>query len=315
VGHEEDGVNATKYREAETKLWASVGASPGERTAPLKRWDTEVRVQDVGEGEPVVLIHGGPNAGTTWAPLVGHLQDFRCLVVDRPGTGLSSPLPLRDIGLPTFADHFVGELLDGLDLEHAHVVASSLGGYLALRSAASNGSASGRIDRMVLMGAPPFVPGMTVPSFMRLMMIRPVRGLMTAFPPSKRATVSILKQMGHGESVAAGLLSDEFFEWDASLTRDTDTMRNDGNIIGMAGSWRGFNPSLTVPEDLLRSITTPTLLLWGDQDPFGSVGVGQRVASLLPNATLDVRTTSGHLPWLDDERGLANETAAFLRAS
>ena len=301
-------MNATQYREAEAKLWASVGAAPTERTVPLARWETEVRVQEAGDGEPVVFVHGGPNAGTTWAPLVAHLDGFRCHVVDRPGTGLSSPVPMRDIGLPTFGDHFLGELLDGLGIESAHVVASSLGGYMVLRSAAASGSASGRVRRMVQMGAPAFTPGMTVPGFMRLMAIDPIRWILTALPPSRRAAASILKQMGHGDSLAAGRIGDELFDWDESLSRDTDTMRNDGQIIGMAGGWRGFDRSLTLSDQLLRTIAAPTLLLWGDQDPFGSVAVGERLAGLLPNATLQVRARSGHLPWLDDDRGLADET-------
>jgi pimeloyl-ACP methyl ester carboxylesterase len=40
--------------------------------------------------------------------------------------------------------------------------------------------------------------------------------------------------------------------------------------------------------DRIRSIVTPTLLLWGDADPISPVAVGRRLAALLPRAELFV---------------------------
>lgn len=50
-------------------------------------------------------------------------------------------------------------------------------------------------------------------------------------------------------------------------------------------------------EDLsarLPSISVPTLLLWGDADPISPVGVGQRLASLLPASRLVVLSGGSH---------------------
>jgi pimeloyl-ACP methyl ester carboxylesterase len=44
-----------------------------------------VKVQILGDGPPVVLLHGGPNAGSTWALLMPYLTRFHCYVVDRAG--------------------------------------------------------------------------------------------------------------------------------------------------------------------------------------------------------------------------------------
>lgn len=41
-------------------------------------------------------------------------------------------------------------------------------------------------------------------------------------------------------------------------------------------------------SDALRTVTAPTLLLWGDADPISPVRVGQHLAHLLPHATLVV---------------------------
>ena len=94
-----------------------------------------VRIQEVGEGEPVLFVHGAANAGTSWLQLMAALEGFRCIALDRPGCGLSEPIaagPLRDMNaVEAYADTLVRDVLDALDLPRAHVVATSYGGYFA----------------------------------------------------------------------------------------------------------------------------------------------------------------------------------------
>jgi pimeloyl-ACP methyl ester carboxylesterase len=85
-------MNEARYREAERRLWASVGVTPTEQRVRLERTGLTVRVQEVGQGLAVVLVHGASNSGTSWAGLVAGLDGFRCLLLDRPGCGLSDPL-------------------------------------------------------------------------------------------------------------------------------------------------------------------------------------------------------------------------------
>jgi len=51
-----------------------------------------------------------------------------------------------------------------------------------------------------------------------------------------------------------------------------------------------------VPDlsDAMRSIKAPTLLLWGDADPISPVAVGERLASLFPNARLHIFAGADH---------------------
>lgn len=298
-----------KYRDAERRLWAQVGLEPAERRVQLASKCT-VRIQEVGGGEPALFIHGAPNAGATWAPMLSHLTEFRCLVVDRPGTGLSDPYRLTRENLEGFADSFVSALLDGLGIERAHVVASSFGGYLALRSAATT---PGRIRRMVQMACPAMAPGMRMPTFMRLLSVRMVRRLVDALPPNDRVGRSILRQIGHGASLDAGRIPDYFFDWYLDLQRHTDTMKNDGDLIGEGGSLRGWDRSMQLTESVLRSVEAPTLFLWGEDDGFGGRDVAEHLTSMMPNCELRMLRAAGHLPWLDDAERIARDTAGFLR--
>ena len=54
-----------RYREAEQRLWEHVGVSPNERSVELPN-GVSVRVQELGEGPPFVLLHGGSICGTSW---------------------------------------------------------------------------------------------------------------------------------------------------------------------------------------------------------------------------------------------------------
>ena len=299
-----------EYREAERVLWERVGSSPSETRVRCEVSGTDVRVQIVGEGPSVLFVHGGPNAGSTWAPIMPHFAGFRSYLVDRPGTGLSDDYVLRE-DLMGFGRRFVPELLDALGIERAHVVASSFGGMLALVGAAEAGE---RVDRMVQMACPAFVPGMKSPGFMKAMSLAPVRWLMNTLPPNERVGKSILRQIGHGASIDADRIPQHFFDWYLALQRHTNTMRNEGEMIGGVATLRGFPDSYTLPASLIASVATPTLFLWGEDDGFGGRDVAENVVGLMPNAELRMFPASGHLPWLDDPDTIGRVSADFLRA-
>jgi pimeloyl-ACP methyl ester carboxylesterase len=305
-------MDEAKYRDAEAHLWGTLHVEPTERMVPLAVTGTRVRVQEVGSGPPVIFIHGGPNSGTTWAEMVTQMPDFRCLMVDRPGTGLSERADLSLENFVRFCERFVGDLLDGLGLDRAHVVASSLGGCIALRSAST---APERLDRMVQMACPAFVRGMATPMFMRLMGLGPVRALLNVIKPSDRSNRSIMRQIGHGASLDKGLISQDFMDWYLALGRYTDTMRNEGELIGKASGLRGFDTSMTMPDDVFRAVTTPTYFWWGADDAFGSEEVARHVVDLMPRAELQMVPESGHLPWLDNPTRAAEIARAFLRSA
>jgi pimeloyl-ACP methyl ester carboxylesterase len=296
------------YREAEVTYWASLGLQPREQHVRLASTGTTVRIQEVGEGDPVLMIHGGTNAGTTWGPLVDHLSGLRCLLVDRPGTGMSAPYPITASNLPRIGAAFVADVLDGLGIARAHVVASSFGGHLALRSAAAHPD---RIRRMVQMACPALSPGERVPPFMRGLSRGWVRWFANTLPPSERAARMILRQIGHGASLDAGRIPEAFIDWYLALQRSTDTMRNDGELIGAVLPSR---LQTELSEDLLRAVTVPTLFWWGADDTFGGEETARHLADLLPDAQLTLVPRAGHLPWLDDPQAAAAATAAFLHA-
>jgi 2-hydroxy-6-oxonona-2,4-dienedioate hydrolase len=302
-------MDETGYRVAERRFWGTYDLRPTERFVRLASTGTRVRVQEVGDGEPVLFVHGSPNAGATWAPLVAHLSGYRCLLVDRPGTGLSEPFPIRPANLAAIGARFVGDVLDGFGVDRAHVVASSFGGHLALRSAAHT---PGRFRRMVQMACPALVPGDRMPPFMLRLGNPLMRWIAARVPPDPKANEEVMRAIGHGASLDAGRLPAAMMDWYLELQRTTDTRRNDYAMIASAA---GDPDPVRLREADFRAVPVPTLFLWGADDTFGDESVARRLVGWMPDADLTMLPRCGHLPWLDEPARLAGLTLAFLAGS
>jgi pimeloyl-ACP methyl ester carboxylesterase len=302
-----------RYRQAERALWAYYGAAPAEHFLDLPSPNVRVRVQELGAGEPVLFIHGGPNAGSTWAPLAAQLQAFRCLVLDRPGCGLSAPLPADGRPLQVVMVEVLLALLDRLEVPHVHLVVSSFGGWCGLMLARAHPE---RVQRMVQHGCPGFAPHMRVPAFMRLLTLPGAGALLSRaqrLPTTAGAKISF-RQMGHTAALRANAIPDVFWNWSAALGAFTGTFASEIGLIKTVVGLRGVRPGMTLTLDELRQVRTPTAFFWGDADTFGSIAVARHVVQAMPDATLEVISGGGHLPWLDDPDHAARYTEAFLRA-
>ncbi|WP_203336636.1 alpha/beta fold hydrolase [Nocardioides limicola] len=300
-----------RYRDAERRWWAHVGVEPMERRVHLPALDVDVRVQEVGVGEPVLFVHGGPNSGSTWMELVSRLSGLRCLVVDRPGTGLSDPLrrPVDRQNLAEYGETLAVDVLDALDVDRAHLVVSSFGGYVGIRSAAAHPQ---RFDRMVQMACPAFTPEMRTPPFMRLIMTPGLGALINRLPPNTTAARQVLRQIGHGASLDAGRISPEFIDWYVALQRDTDTMAHEVRMISGLGGPLGFDRAITIPDSVLAAVQAPTRFLWGADDTFGAEATARRTVAAMPHAEVEMLPEAGHLPWIDDPERAAKVVLAHL---
>ena len=95
--------------------------------------DVSVAYARVGEGEPLVLLHGIGHHRQAWDPVVDILATEReVIAVDLPGFGTSPALPGgMAYDLPT-TNTVLGALFEALELDRPHVAGNSLGGLLAL---------------------------------------------------------------------------------------------------------------------------------------------------------------------------------------
>jgi 2-hydroxy-6-oxonona-2,4-dienedioate hydrolase len=288
------------YIEAERRLWKSFGLSPIERRVHLEHSDLAVRVQEVGNGPPILLIHGASNSGVSWAGLAARLPEFRCLMLDRPGTGLSDPIsaPFESADeLAHFHDTLVSDVLDGLGLSSASLIGTSYGGYAALRAAARSPE---RIDGMVILGWTMGAPNPDLPLFMTIASIPSVARLTTKLPVNERIVRSMFKRIGLRRALRSGRVSQEIIDCYVALLRHTDTLRNELEVGRWTMTWKGLSEEIVLAPSVLATIETPTYFLWGEEDPFGPPDAARRFVNSIPNAQLELVPGAGHAVWLDD---------------
>jgi pimeloyl-ACP methyl ester carboxylesterase len=75
----------------------------------------------------------------------------------------------------------------------------------------------------------------------------------------------------------------------------------------------GFRRRATLQPDELRQLAMPTLIIWGEYEPLGSVSVAQSVTELIPHARPEVLPT-GHGPWLGQATRTAAAVTQFVRS-
>ena len=306
--------NEGRYREAERRLFTDAGVVPREHAVPLRRVGTMARVLEVGEGVPVVFFTGGPMAAATWAYVTAAATGVRCLLVERPGTGLSEPLPYvpDHTCLRRYVTDLTADVLDAFELDRAALVGSSLGGYSVLASAIAHPQ---RVERMVLAGLPAFVPGWKQPAFFTLLRTPVVGRLLLAAPVTRASARMSLKQMGEQQALRDRRVPDAMIEWTRAWQRDTDTMRNDAATITACGTRKGgFDRSLDLTPAELSAVEVPCHAIVGTEDIVGGEDLGRALVAHLAKATLDVWEGAGHLPWVGEPTRFATTIRSFVAA-
>lgn len=106
---------------------------PGLRHRQVMVRDTQLHVAEIGDGPPVLLLHGWPEFWMTWLPLINRLHgQFRLIAPDLRGFGDSakSAGPRTDAGANTHGDDMAA-LLVALGLGSVGVVGHDVGAYVA----------------------------------------------------------------------------------------------------------------------------------------------------------------------------------------
>lgn len=95
-----------------------------------------VAFEQVGEGEPLLLVHGSGGTRRHWKPLIGPLSEERTLIlVDLPEHGESDPPPPGVPHTPIGYAQVLAGFFDELGIERAHLAGNSVGAWTTLELA------------------------------------------------------------------------------------------------------------------------------------------------------------------------------------
>jgi pimeloyl-ACP methyl ester carboxylesterase len=274
-------------------------------SGPLRLWTERA-------GDPahpaVLLIMGSSAQGIGWpdslvARLVG--RGVQVIRFDHRDTGLSSvvdfdahPYAIADVAGDCLA------VLDGYGLSSAHLAGASMGGMIAQWLGVH---APGRVRSLTLLTTSPMgyrparngeSPGPDdLPPPSPALLAHLAKGL----PPGVESDVALFRVFNgpvrpFDEPAARAML-------ELAWSRAVDPSAADHhNLAGLT-----FAPDRLAP---LTSITAPTTIVHGDQDPVFPLGHGQALAAAIPGARLVVVPGMGHV---FTSPGLPEEIADLIR--
>jgi len=241
---------------------------------------------EAGDGRPVVLLHGSGPGVTAWSNWSGVLpalaDDHRVLAPDIAGFGGTVFQERAEYGIKLWT-RWLFEFLDALDIPSAVLVGNSFGGGLALAATLRDPS---RVDGLVLLGTPAGTFTMT-------------EGLRAGwhYEPDPHRMRSVLRLFPYDKD----LVTDEMVRVRYEASAVPGAQEAYRKLIPEPGP--GDTPVKGVPEDRLRTIGKPTLIVHGREDQVIPVELGWRLARSIPDSELHVFGRCGH--WVQLERPAA----------
>ena len=266
-----------------------------------------VELIETGEGPVVLFLHGSGTSSLSLLPLMDQLEDVRAIAADRPGFGLSDTARVPRERFRDSAVEFVDELARSLELETFALAGNSMGGTWAIWYALAHPD---RVRRLVLLGSAPLLPGTRAPAPLRVS-ATPVIGdvLPRLVKPNAKMVVRLLSSVGEKDTIVR---YPDLIEAVVAAGRDPVASASNLAELRAAISARGFRSAARLSPDELRQVEVPTLLIWGDDDPVGSVEVARETARHIPEARLEV-LPGGHVPYLGNPLRAAELLAEFVR--
>ena len=271
-----------------------------------QRWvdvdGTPVNLIDVGDGPPLVFVHGLSGSWQTWLENIpAFMDDHRVIAVDRPGFG-ESPMPREKITIAGYGQ-FLDRLFDALEIDGAAVVGNSMGGFVAAETAITFPH---RVERLVLVAA----AGLSIEHQRN-------DGVLRALEAGENlaqygiawglSRADWLTKRPKGRKLLMAFVAAHPEELDPALVREQ-----------LTGAGKpGFVPALdaltSYPiRERLGDIGCPTLIVWGPKDMLVPIKDAHEFDKLIPESRLLIYEETGHVPMLERPERFNADLRAFL---
>lgn len=266
---------------------------------------TNLRWKELGQGRPVILIHGWPLSGDSWDPIMIKLADngFRAIAYDRRGFGKSDHAP-RGYDYDTFADDLADVMQAAGASDNVALVGFSMGGGEIARYMTRHGGKG--VSQAILIASvvpymlrtddnPDGVPQATFDE-MTAGMKKDMRHFFTGFFSDF-----------YGDGVLTNKVSEEEKQW-AWMTA---MQASQYAVLQAANAFAttDFRPDLA-------NLTVPTLVIHGTADKTVPIdATGRVVAERVPSASIIEYDGEPHGVFASQTERLGNDIVTFLQGS
>ena len=240
--------------------------------------DITIGYDDIGQGNPVVFVHGHPFDRSMWQPQIDAFAGrHRVVAADLRGYGESTVVP-ETTPFSAFAND-TAALLDHLGIDRAVFCGLSMGGQIVME-------------------------------FSRLFPHR-VRGLVLADTFAEAETDEgkamryaladrVLSEGmgGYADEVLPKMVTPANIDAIPAVAKHVASMMRETSPAGAAAALRS-RAERPDYRDLLSSLTVPALVVVGDEDEFTPVDVARAMHDLIPGSALAIISGAGHMPNLE----------------
>lgn len=248
-----------------------------------------------GEGTPVVYCHGNPTHGEEWVPFME--RGGPAVAIDMPGWGRSDrPDPLRFDYSMHGLSAFLEKCLEELGVGRRKLLVHDWGS-LALIGAQRRPEL---VEKLVVANAVPLLPDYRWHWVAQIWRRRPFGELANATTTKSSMALTLRQARGDRSAMPSEFVDMIWSHWDKGTRAATLALYRHADP-----------PRLAAAGKDLSKLTCPTLVLWGDRDPYLPAKFGEAYAQVFPNSELQVISGAGHWPWVDDPT-IENRVLSFL---
>ncbi len=264
----------------------------------------------------VILVHGFAGSTFTWRDTIAPLVEagYHVVALDLPPFGLSDKAIPEDYTRSSMAATLAG-LMDTLEIESATLVGHSMGGGVIAQFAIDYPQ---RVEKLVFVdGAvyiPPEKPDVEATEEARLTGDNPL-SFLSRFDPQSPLSAAALRTFITPE-VFNEILSNAYHNKSVITPEVQEGYQRPLHIRGWEVGLLTFMAANEITEnidiDALRALDVPALIIWGQEDSWVPLAVGEALANALPHATLVTYPETGHMPMEETTEAFLSDLIAFL---
>ncbi len=250
-------------------------------------------------GQAVFLLHGFGSSTYSWekvAPIL-QLEGFHVYALDMKGFGWTDKPKGGDYS-PFALVEGVNAWMDAMGLNKVVFVGNSLGGAVALIMAIEHPDKVGSLVLVDAAGYPMKFPGIVKAA--RL----PTAGFFANIFYGRWLVKRNLKQVYYDEDRLTPEQVDAYF----------DRLRTKNGISAMVSLARAIDFDRFEPyAERAKTIAVPSLIIWGEEDRWIPLEIGEKFDEELPNSELVVIPECGHVPQEEHPAATAELITDFIR--